>query len=319
MDQNELLLRYARAVFAAFLLLTGIVTCVLFLPSYFEAQSSLNWPSVMGMLDRAEPWGDNGYIVPMIRYSYSVDGRSYSGRRIETTDIWSKGPTGASEALSGLVEGEPIRVYYDPADPARAVLKPGTRRWGSNALFLPAGTFGFGVVLAWWSWQTWPRDRTGTALEWERATPASLRSKLGAIPLSRWVAPFLGAAIGTAVSFRVRSGPEPASASHLLLGATLGGIAGLCVLLLDPRRKSSAGTYAASFDGESGSLVQRFFAVAAIVLFLAPFVGVLLGLAAWTMNRRIHGWPRAASLAGLVLSSAWTLFTIGVIVFYRPT
>jgi hypothetical protein len=47
------------------------------------------------------------------------------------------------------------------------------------------------------------------------------------------------------------------------------------------------------------SLVRQFFAVVSVLLSIAPFMGLCIGIIAYLLNRKSPGWPRIASKIGL--------------------
>jgi hypothetical protein len=47
------------------------------------------------------------------------------------------------------------------------------------------------------------------------------------------------------------------------------------------------------------SLVRQFFAVVSVLLSIAPFMGLCIGIIAYLLNRKSPGWPRIASKVGL--------------------
>ncbi len=63
------------------------------------------------------------------------------------------------------------------------------------------------------------------------------------------------------------------------------------------------------------SIIAKFIALASILLFCAPFVGLALGIIGLIMNFRSGGWPRAVSIVAIVLAAPITLFTIFAVAF----
>lgn len=100
--------------------------------------ASGSWPSVQGtilandLLEKERPRSssdgkqdENPALSNRIRYAYEVDGRRYRGERIGFTSSF---PTreAALERHRDLPVGGPVTVYYNPANPADAVLENGT-------------------------------------------------------------------------------------------------------------------------------------------------------------------------------------------------
>lgn len=65
------------------------------------------------------------------------------------------------------------------------------------------------------------------------------------------------------------------------------------------------------------SLIHQFFAVASVVLAIAPFVGICMGLIAYFVNRKSPGWTRIVSKAGLWLTGLLHLGLILLMIFAR--
>jgi len=59
------------------------------------------------------------------------------------------------------------------------------------------------------------------------------------------------------------------------------------------------------------SIVARFLAIASLLLFWAPAIGLVLGISAVLANLRTVGWPRMMSWVGAILSG---IVTIGLLV-----
>lgn len=57
---------------------------------------------------------------------------------------------------------------------------------------------------------------------------------------------------------------------------------------------------------ERVSIIVKFLALASLVLFCVPFVGLIIGLSALLASYRTGGWPRAVSVIGVLLSLVLT-------------
>lgn len=110
-------------MFALMAALTGLSLLVLGLWARQRGQASLSWPQTPGLITASgidDPDGEN--LRPDIRYSYSVAGQRHEGRRIAYS-----GYGNSRHALEQLIARYPLNaevpVFYDPAQPARAVLE----------------------------------------------------------------------------------------------------------------------------------------------------------------------------------------------------
>ena len=74
-------------------------------------------------------------FTPVVAYEYTVDGRTYPGRRIRLASA----ATGNADAVKRTIDRYPprarVQVFYDPNDPASAFLETGT---SGGAIFLTA-------------------------------------------------------------------------------------------------------------------------------------------------------------------------------------
>lgn len=114
-----------------------------------KARQSLAWPSIEGQIAHAavlyQPGTTSGGTTSAatykadISYRYKVDGVDYSSARISVLDFAS-----TAGRAQGLVlrypDGARVRVHYNPADHADAVLEPGGAG-GVTLLFLGGGIF----------------------------------------------------------------------------------------------------------------------------------------------------------------------------------
>jgi hypothetical protein len=114
-----------------------------------QADDSQGWPATTGtIIDadvsrsmREDSDGDDHYSYsPRVRYTYKVIDAEYTGNKI--TFGFSQGygsETKAQQALTKYPVGKQVAVYYDPADPASAVLE---RKAGGSVLgFILGGIF----------------------------------------------------------------------------------------------------------------------------------------------------------------------------------
>jgi hypothetical protein len=105
---------------------------------WLRARSSQcrRWPSVEGtVLESRVDDAHLEFMKPVLRYRYAVDGRSYVGFRVAFS-----GYGVSRRAMAALIRpyalGEQVRVYYNPRDPASAVLdNRGQSDWGYWLLF----------------------------------------------------------------------------------------------------------------------------------------------------------------------------------------
>ncbi len=94
--------------------------------------ASRTWPSVSATIlagTLEESYGRGGREwAPNLTYSFSVDGKRYSGHYI--TFPPRRGSRASAEAtLERYPVGQTVTAYYNPNDPAQACLEPGPDWW----------------------------------------------------------------------------------------------------------------------------------------------------------------------------------------------
>lgn len=132
------------------LLIAGVIV-VAVVVKLREIRRAKRWPSTAGRViasrvqSRRKQPGDAGYDFhdtevtnePFVEYEYAVGGRTYSCSRVTIGDMTSASELGT--ILGRYPVGTAVTVYYDPADPSKAVLERD----------LPKGTlWAIGCVLA---------------------------------------------------------------------------------------------------------------------------------------------------------------------------
>jgi Protein of unknown function (DUF3592) len=153
-------------MFAFMVLLIPIALGFVLVGAYFnvrhERKVSALWPTVTGTITTSDvieqihteetdkEIRDVTEYLPNIRYKYQVGGRDYfSSRRKWGADTIYGMREWAAERLVSYPVGAKVPVYYDPADPATAVLEPKSGRGTLVFLFGAAMFGGMGVLFMW--------------------------------------------------------------------------------------------------------------------------------------------------------------------------
>lgn len=149
MSTNTSLLLSVLCGGGIFLLLAGLgVFLIIFNQrNKKKAGASQSWPSAAGQITQAyvrqststDTDGDmSTYYYPHLEYTYTVMGQTYTGKRVAFGAETGYGNDAqASAKLSRFpAAGSPVTVYYDPQNPAEAVLE---RRAGGTTFMLVAG------------------------------------------------------------------------------------------------------------------------------------------------------------------------------------
>jgi hypothetical protein len=123
------------------------------------------WPTTNGVVTAStvdthiprNPRYDPDYL-PRVIFAYAVDGRTYRGERLWPGRAVFGTYNEARRVVERYPRGQPVTVYYDPDDPATAVLEPGGdwTRWLHRIVlgtfFTAMGSIMVGVAA--WSWWT---------------------------------------------------------------------------------------------------------------------------------------------------------------------
>ena len=108
-----------------------------------QGADSLAWPTTQGTVTESKLWhGSKGYSL-RVRYVYQAQGQNLTGTRVAFSADKSQYPDWAKRFAPKSV----VEVYYNPTDPADAVLVPGNQE---SAHFVTV----FGLVFA--AIGTWP-------------------------------------------------------------------------------------------------------------------------------------------------------------------
>ena len=125
--------------------------------SVVHARASSAWPHVSGKITHSEidrsSNSDGTSYKPRVHYTYSVNGEPFTGERIcFGLANMSAGYRFAQAYTKRYQVGSSVDVYYDPVQPASAVLEPGL----SKRAFIPM-SFGlaFAFMGAWFGLILW--------------------------------------------------------------------------------------------------------------------------------------------------------------------
>ena len=140
------------AIFRVLTVASAAMTLVafLFLLRALNLNSSAQWPTAPGIIEtnRLQFWAQKpsqpAYYIPVIRYSYSVNGTPHLGHRIRFADSQATMQQEPAEAWlkSFYPVGKKVLVYYDRKDPDLCTLVPGAR----HLIFLCSCLMGTGAL-----------------------------------------------------------------------------------------------------------------------------------------------------------------------------
>ncbi len=149
----------AVSVAAVVIGVAGVVTFFLGLRRLGEASGSRKWPTVKGTVltskveeqlsrhrdesdDADAPEQVSRTFKATVTYRYVVAEKTLEGARVAPDELETSDRSAADDLVRTFPPGAPVDVFYDPADPAQSVLKPGIS--GASAI-LPA--IGVGLVV----------------------------------------------------------------------------------------------------------------------------------------------------------------------------
>jgi hypothetical protein len=187
----------------------GLVLAALFggmfvwaVSEFAACRASRNWPSAPGQVEgagvleeisRTRRGRERVEYSTVVRYKYAVQGRDHTGARVGFGPSQSYSFL-ASELAGQYRPGQPVTVYYDPADPKNAVLRRevlfGGYVYGFVGLF--GGFWGVRLLLV----SVTPTTRTADSrwLPWSRRVtwPDLPLVVLGVIGVVLWVPMLFG-------------------------------------------------------------------------------------------------------------------------------
>jgi hypothetical protein len=90
------------------------------------AKASASWPTTTGTITVSETVKRMFRPQPRVSYSYAVDGKPYTGRRISFAAAVP--PKETPSVLARYPVGQTVTVQYAPDKPSESVLEPGSNR-----------------------------------------------------------------------------------------------------------------------------------------------------------------------------------------------
>jgi hypothetical protein len=130
-------------------LLFGVFGFTTIFPTFLSSVASRHWPSADGVIEWSEvqsSHGRNGTAYgARVAYKYTVNGVPYSANRVGHADYVSSHPNHAQSIVLKYKTGAAVPVYYDPADPSKAVLEVGAKKFTSLSLLACLACVGIGI------------------------------------------------------------------------------------------------------------------------------------------------------------------------------
>ena len=142
-------------IFISIFFAIGIGMLIFGLSSFFKGRAALSWSQATGEVTKCQieedSDGEGTTWKVLVGYRYSVNGQEYTGDRL-AFGYSANSTQDEHVAIHKKIRGaDSIRIYYDPANPAKSVIAPGFNR----------GTFLILVFAA-----TWLLFITGFTMLW---------------------------------------------------------------------------------------------------------------------------------------------------------
>jgi hypothetical protein len=137
------------------LLALGTLAPAATLPHYLRAKNSAQWPQANGVITssylRVGYFKHRKTYLPEIRYRYQVGPAEYSGSRRSFNTVHLATQAASQSVIDAYPVGKTVAVFYDPKDPASALLEPGiagdlTLLYKMDLFFIAA--FGAALLIA---------------------------------------------------------------------------------------------------------------------------------------------------------------------------
>ncbi len=126
-------MRYILGIAAALIYVPLFLALLFMMPLEFCVSSWHLWradAATEGRVISSDQKSHHGNTLSLIRYSYTVDGRSYESDRVRTGWISNKAyEAGAGSFAKSLSPGSQVIVHYDSHHPEFALLAYGWPKW----------------------------------------------------------------------------------------------------------------------------------------------------------------------------------------------
>lgn len=148
MEDSSPIVRFGLWFGSIFAMLSGSVSGSLLLNIALKARATGAWPSVPGVITRADVdrRAASSYYAD-VSYLYEVGGREFTGHRIRTSDFGYNSRDAVVQTMQGLAPGQRVAVHFDPGDPAQSVLQPGAGSQEYMLLVVPAVVLTTGIAM----------------------------------------------------------------------------------------------------------------------------------------------------------------------------
>ena len=146
---------FFKMLFPSIFILVGVATIITAIPDLIKANASRGWPKAEGKVIESTLGSgpstsrSRGSIYPEVHYDFSVNGKSYTGKKFAYGFFGSGNSKGPTKIINRYPKGKAVTAYYMPENPEESVLEPGIKM---GTCFLPCiglPFFVFGCFAAW--------------------------------------------------------------------------------------------------------------------------------------------------------------------------
>ncbi len=138
-------------------LLYGLIRIVVGVFEWRKAVASRSWPTVEARVLSTEVkngWGGRSVTyVPVVRYEYSIDGRTYTSEKLTVMHkaMMAKAAD-AEKYIERFPVGLTVKAYHRPGKPEEAVLQVGDADEAYASFFYGGLSVAIGLLLLWHPW-----------------------------------------------------------------------------------------------------------------------------------------------------------------------
>jgi hypothetical protein len=299
-------------VITAIFLLVAVAVEIYLINQFLKTREAVNWPQTNGKILRSELKSKGALQTnyeARIEYEYRVGNKAYQSGQVR-----ARGNNGKQHEVGPLVEmlpvGKEVPVFYNPANPADALLVVGVDGMDQLITIAPVpfilGTVYFLFLMF--------RERRKSPEQFEQE--ADVEDEFGSYTLGprvRFHCPNCKKEV-TARTYRDQqqfATSQPFSTIECLPC----GVSRTTKLPLEELDQYSADELNAHFCVRE-SFVAKFLAIAGVVMFFFPFVGLALAGFGLLMNWKTGGWPKRVSFIGVALSGVVSLIYVVMWLIY---
>jgi hypothetical protein len=94
--------------------------------SQASSRKARQWPCVEGIIEQSQPGSEQSDLLPHIQYTFQVGEKSYR-QTFQFPSGTHPLPEFTRSYLDKYPVGKNVQIYYDPQNPQRSTLEPGTQ------------------------------------------------------------------------------------------------------------------------------------------------------------------------------------------------